>query len=133
MSGTITRVLVVDDEEILRTLMESVLSLEGFAVDTSASAEDAMIRLARSEYDLVIADNSMPGMQGLDLLAEIRRTRPELPVVIMTAYGSIEVSMRAHELGAAGYLLKPFEDIHAIAEEVRRVVARSDRERLAKG
>lgn len=124
------RILVVDDEEILRTMIRDVLKLEGFAVETAASGEEALEVLGEAaDFALVITDNNMPGLQGLDVLARLREAAPGLPVIIMTAYGSIDVSMRAHELGASGYLLKPFDDIEVIVQEVRRVLARAEKDR----
>jgi len=126
-------ILVVDDEEILRNLLRDVLTLDGFDVETARSGEEALSVMEARGIDLVICDNNMPGMQGLDLLAEVRRNDTILPVIIMTAYGSIEVSMRAHDLGASGYLLKPFDDIEVVAKEVRRALDRADKERRLKG
>jgi CheY-like chemotaxis protein len=130
MSSSSRRILVVDDEEILRAMIRDVLALEGFEVETAASGEEALERLQTpGAFALVITDNNMPGLQGLEVLAKLRQSAPDLPVIIMTAYGSIDVSMRAHELGASGYLLKPFDDIEVIVQEVRRVLARAERAR----
>ena len=118
------KILVVDDEEILRTMIRDVLRMEGFPVEIAASGEDALQMMTEETFDMVITDNNMPGIQGLELLADIRGRDKKLPVIIMTAYGSIDVSMRAHELGASGYLLKPFDDIDVIVQEVRRVFSR---------
>ena len=124
------RVLVVDDEEILRSMIRDVLSLEGCQVETASSGEEALDRLTKGDaFDLIVTDNNMPGIQGLDVLAHVRKTMPDLPVIIMTAYGSIDVSLRAHELGASGYLLKPFDDIEVIVQEVSRVLARAEKAR----
>lgn len=129
MSTRPPRILVVDDEEILRCTIRDVLALEGHDVDTARSAEEALEKLdLPGRYDVVLSDNDMPGMQGLDVLAHIRMNDPKLPFIIMTAYGSIDVSLRAHELGASGHLLKPFDDIQVIPKEVEKVLARARKE-----
>ncbi len=86
-----TRILVVDDEDILGEMLSDVLSLEGYEVTVVRSGEDALVRLTEGPYQLVVTDNSMPGMSGLELLAQIRDRWPEIPVILMTAYGSIDV------------------------------------------
>lgn len=120
-------ILVVDDEEILRTMIRDVLRVEGYNVEMVGSGEAALEHMAMHPVDMVITDNNMPGIQGLELLADVRSRDPKLPVIIMTAYGSIDVSMRAHELGASGYLLKPFDDIEVIVQEVKRVFSRVEK------
>lgn len=129
MPSPAPRILVVDDEESLLLLIQSVLALEGFAVDAVGSAEEALEGIASAHYDLVITDNNMPGMHGLELATELGKSHPDLPVILMTAYGSINMSMRAHSLGVSGYLLKPFDDIDVIVQEVRRVLGRASRDR----
>ncbi len=124
-----TRILVVDDEDVVAEMLVEVLRLEGYEVSSVRSASEALLRLASEPFGLLITDNSMPGMSGLDLLAEARSRWPELPVILMTAYGSIDVSIRAHELGAAGYLLKPFDDITVVSTEVREALERWARRR----
>lgn len=107
-------------------MVKEVLSLDGYEVLTAISGEEALERLEAGLVDIVLTDNNMPGMQGLDLLAEVRERWPDVPVIIMTGYGNMQVSMRAHELGAAGYLLKPFEDIALISREVEAVARRME-------
>ncbi len=122
------RILVIDDEEILRLMVRDVLALEGHEVDVASSGEEGLEAFGGAAYDLVVTDNNMPGIEGLEVLRRIREANPDVPVILMTAFGSLQVSMQAHELGAAGYLLKPFDDISAITREVSRVFARLERE-----
>jgi CheY-like chemotaxis protein len=124
------RILVIDDEEILRSMLREVLKVDGYHVDTAPSGEEGIALHRKEAYDLVIVDNNMPGgIEGLDVLAELRSGPSPTPVILMTAYNSMRVSMRAHELGAAGFLLKPFDDITAISKEVASVLSRADREK----
>lgn len=116
------RVLIVDDEPVLREMLRDLLELDGWKVDTASSAEVALELLEDTAYDLVMTDNIMPGMRGLELLERMQVRWPHIPVMIMTAYGSLEVSMRAYDLGAKGYLLKPFEDLSVVQDEVTKVM-----------
>jgi DNA-binding NtrC family response regulator len=107
------RILVVDDEEKLRRVIELQLSTAGFEVDKAASAEEALKLVDRA--DLVLTDLKLPGMDGLALLAAIRRQNTHAPVVVMTAFGTIEVAVEAMKAGAVDFLLKPFSLDHLMA------------------
>jgi DNA-binding NtrC family response regulator len=107
------RILVVDDEEKLRRVIELQLSTAGFEVDKAASAEEALKLAERA--DLVLTDLKLPGMDGLGLLAAIRRQNMFAPVIMMTAFGSIQVAVEAMKAGAADFLLKPFSLDHLMA------------------
>ena len=107
------RILVVDDEEKLRRVIELQLSTAGFEVDKAASAEEALKLAERA--DLVLTDLKLPGMDGLALLAAIRHQNMFAPVIMMTAFGSIQVAVEAMKAGAADFLLKPFSLDHLMA------------------
>jgi DNA-binding NtrC family response regulator len=107
------RILVVDDEEKLRRVIELQLSTAGFEVDKAASAEEALKLADRA--DLVLTDLKLPGMDGLELLAAIRHQNTHSPVIVMTAYGTVEVAVQAMKAGAADFLLKPFSLDHLMA------------------
>ncbi len=107
------RILVVEDEEKLRRVIELHLASEGFDVDKARTAEEAL-RLAE-RADLILTDLRLPGMDGLGLLSALRRQNMNSPVVIMTAYGSVETAVQAIKAGATDFLLKPFSLDHLIA------------------
>src|SRR5579864_3668311 len=107
------RVLVVDDEEKLRRVLELQLSTAGFEVDKARSAEEALKLVDRA--DLILTDLKLPGMDGLELLAAIRRQNMRSPVIVMTAFGSVEVAVEAMKSGAVDFLLKPFSLDHLMA------------------
>jgi len=107
------RILVVDDEEKLRRVIELQLTAAGFDVDKAASAEDGLKLSERA--DLVLTDLKLPGMDGLELLAAIRRQNMNAPVIVMTAFGTIEVAVQAMKAGAIDFLLKPFSLDHLMA------------------
>lgn len=104
------RILVVEDEDKLRRVIELQLISAGFEVEQAASAEEALKRIDRVE--MVITDLRMPGMDGLELLATIRRQNQDLPVIVMTAFGTVENAVQAMKAGASDFLLKPFSLDH---------------------
>jgi DNA-binding NtrC family response regulator len=104
------RILIVEDEEKLRRVLELQLSSAGFDVDQAATAEDGLRVVDRA--DLVLTDLKLPRMGGLELLAAIRRQNAQVPVVMMTAFGSIETAVESMKAGATDFLLKPFSLDH---------------------
>jgi DNA-binding NtrC family response regulator len=113
--------LVVDDEEILREFLRETLARAGYAVGVAADGDEALGALERDAYALVLMDQSMPRRDGLDTLGAIRRAHPRLPVVMMTAYGTVESAVAAMRLGAVDYVQKPF-DAERVEEVVERVL-----------
>lgn len=103
------KILIVDDDIQLRKSFARLLSIEGYWVESVSNAEDALDYLANSKIDLVILDYKLPKMDGLSCLKVIRRLYPELPVIIMTAYGTSHTAIEAMKIGAFDYVLKPFE------------------------
>ncbi|MBI5607565.1 MAG: sigma-54-dependent Fis family transcriptional regulator [Deltaproteobacteria bacterium] len=102
------RILLVDDERISRVTTGRQLGQVGYQVQTAESAEQALELFAQQPCDVIITDLRMPGMDGLELLARLRRERPDTDVIVMTAFGSVETAVRAMREGAADYLTKPF-------------------------
>ncbi len=104
------RVMIVDDEEVLRDVLEVVLRREGFDVVLAASGEEALNLLDGDEVDLVILDVMLPGISGIDTLRAIRIANPTLPVVVITAFSSIDGAIEAMKFGAFHYIPKPFKN-----------------------
>jgi len=102
------RVLVADDEESIRELLARTLALAEYDVETVGDARAALDRLRMADYDLLIADLRMPGMDGLLLVREARRMHPTLSVIIITGYSTEASAIEAVNLGVVGYLVKPF-------------------------
>ncbi len=115
------RVLVVDDEENLNWSLVTSLRREFYAADGALTAEDARRRLVDVEYDCIISDIQMPGMDGFQLLSWLREQRPYARVIMMTAFGSPSVRQEAIRHGVAAYLEKPF-DLTALKRELRRAL-----------
>ena len=103
-------VLVVDDEAGIRRAVGAELEDQGYEVVMAASGSEALLRFAETEVDLVVTDLKMEGVDGLDVLREVKRRRPEAEVLMMTAYGSVESAVRAMKLGAYHYIEKPFDN-----------------------
>jgi excisionase family DNA binding protein len=102
------RVLVVDDEEGIRDLLSKTLALADYEVDLAHDGRTALDRLRLIQYDLLITDLRMPGVDGLTVIREARRLKAELPVIIITGYSSEASAIEAINLGVQGYLTKPF-------------------------
>jgi signal transduction histidine kinase/DNA-binding response OmpR family regulator/putative methionine-R-sulfoxide reductase with GAF domain len=103
------RILVVDDEERMCRSLDSLLTKEGYKVDTAADGNAAMEIYRRKPHDLVITDIKMPGMDGIRLLRELRHDDPDAMVILMTAYASLDTAVAAINTGAYDYILKPIE------------------------
>jgi EAL domain-containing protein (putative c-di-GMP-specific phosphodiesterase class I) len=103
------RVLVVDDEQLIREILADFLGMEGYSVRTAPDGATAASELRRARYDVVITDLKMPNLGGLDLLAEVRRTNPEALTLVMTGFGTVETAIDALKHGAYDYVLKPFK------------------------
>ncbi len=125
-------ILVIDDDAVACEYLDEALSREGHEVHTFNSPTEAF-RQDFSRYDLVISDIRMPGMDGLQLLRHVREHHPDLPVILVTAYGSLETTMEALHSGAWDYISKPFSP-EAIRSMVQKVLAMRDlHERRMKG
>ena len=124
-----SRILVVDDEMNARSALVELLSEEGYVVESAADGFKALGKAAEFAPDLVLTDLKMPGMDGLQLVARLREGDPDLPVVVMTAFGEVETAARAMRSGARDYLAKPVN-----VEELSLVVGRElDQRRARRG
>ncbi|MCC7054711.1 MAG: PAS domain S-box protein [Gemmatimonadaceae bacterium] len=117
------RIMVVDDEPAVAAFLSNALARFGYRTSAFTSADAAMAQLAdpQEHYDLLITDMTMPQISGEDLLREVRRTHPNLPVVVCTGFSASMTPERAYELGAAGYLTKPLS-VNELALQVRRIL-----------
>lgn len=118
MSG---RVLVVDDERGVCELLEAGLERKGFEVAWRTSGPEALALLGNRDFDVVVTDLTMPGMTGLELCARVAAIRPEVPVVVITAFGSADTATAAIRAGACEFLTKPFE-LSALRQTLERAI-----------
>ena len=126
------RILIVDDEEVLRDVLDAVLRREGFDVVSASTGEEALSLLDGEEIDLVILDIMLPGISGIDTLRSMRISNPHLPVIIITAFSSIDGAIEAMKHGAYHYIPKPFKNEEVIitvnkALEQRRLSNENER------
>ena len=126
------KILVVDDEKTVCESVNKIFSRKGYTVDDSLNAKEAMEKIKKTSYDLVITDMKMPEMGGLELLEIIKDYYPELEVILITGYPSTDTADKAIKLGAADYIPKPFtpDEIIEIAEKAlkRRKIEKEEKE-----
>ena len=115
------QILIVEDDHDLREALVTTLELSKFRVREAANAQEALARLAEAPVDMVVSDVNMPGLSGHELLAEVQRLYPGLPMMLITAYGQISHAVSAMQAGAIDYLVKPFEP-QVLVQAVSRIV-----------
>ncbi|MDR1083695.1 MAG: sigma-54 dependent transcriptional regulator [Deltaproteobacteria bacterium] len=103
-------ILIVDDEEHIRKIMSIMLGKKGYVCKTAASGEEALALMDRESFEAVLTDLHMPGLDGLGLLAKIKQTAPELVVIVVTAFATLETAILAMKAGAYDYIAKPFNE-----------------------
>lgn len=123
------RVLVVDDEPNIRTTIRIALETSGYVVTDAATGEAAVAAAARAPHDVVLLDLRLPDIDGLEVLARLRKAHPALSVVLLTAHGSIDAAVAAMKLGAADFLQKPLTPAALRAALTRALAARPSPER----
>jgi DNA-binding NtrC family response regulator len=121
-------ILVVDDESEIREGLELLLNTEGYVTSSAESGEAGLMRLEEEPFDLVLLDVSLPDRNGLDILREIRRRDPNLSVVLITAYGSIDMARAAFKSGAQDYITKPWSNDELLIQVAQAVEGRRLRE-----
>src|SRR6266849_2166610 len=121
-------ILVGDDEAEIREGLELLLRGEGYGVSSAETGESGLAKLEERPFDLLLLDVSLPDRNGLELLREIRRRDPHLSVVLITAYGSIEMARAAFKGGAVDYITKPWSNDELLAQVAQAVESRRLRE-----
>ncbi len=121
-------VLIVDDEERFRNTMCKLLTVRGLAADTAGSGPEALEILKSGSHDVLILDVRMPDMSGVEVLSEVRKINPEIEVIIMTGYASVDTAKEIMKLGAYDYMLKPY----ATDELLEKIEAAFDRKKARK-
>jgi two-component system response regulator AtoC len=117
------KLLVVDDDAVTRDLIREVFEKEGFDISTAASGEEALEALAKTSFPLVLSDIRMLGIDGIELLARVRKKSPETFVILMTGFGNLEGAVRAIQEGAYDYISKPFK-----IQELKALVFRANKQ-----
>jgi DNA-binding NtrC family response regulator len=119
------RVLIVDDEPSVLTLLEMAFAQRSWDLATAETGEAALASFKATRPDVVLADKNLPGISGVDLIREIRKSNEDLGIILMTGYASAESAQETLNLGIDEYVQKPFEDVMLLAGLIERVIARS--------
>src|SRR5256885_442205 len=114
-------ILVVDDERAIQEILDFTLTAEGYQVATAGSGEEALTRVEQQDFDVILTDIVMPGVDGLEVLERTRLLNPRASVIVMTAYAALETAISALRGGACDFLEKPFE-IEDLKQRVRRLL-----------
>ncbi len=109
-------VLIIDDEAEIRESLQTLLELEGFAVETAATGEAGLQRIGEHPFDLILLDLTLPGRDGMEILSEIRAHETGLPVIMITAFGTVENAVRAMQGGAVNFVQKPWDNEKLLAD-----------------
>lgn len=102
------KVLIVDDERMICDSLGLILSRRGIEITTALNGQDAIRLIKKNDYNLIILDFSLPDIDGLNVLTQLKQLRPDTPVIFMTGYGSETISIKAFKLGVSDYFIKPF-------------------------
>src|SRR5579871_2993138 len=117
--------MVVDDEPLIRETLAEYLTQEGYAVTACASGEEAMRAASESRFDVALCDVQLPGIDGIELLDRLLQLNPEMFVVLITAYATVENAVEAFQRGAHDYLMKPIL-LDEVSGKIRRMLAARD-------
>jgi len=120
-------ILIIDDEKSLLDLLTVILKKEGYRVKACLAASKVFELLEKEEFDLLICDIKLPEVSGMEILRYVRESRPEIPVIMITAYGSLKQAVEALKAGALDYILKPFD-----VEELKIIIAKELEKRRLK-
>jgi DNA-binding NtrC family response regulator len=116
-------ILIIDDEIAIRESLQALLEMEGYRVAVAGDGEEGLARIASEPYDIVLLDYALPGRNGLEVLAEIRDRDPQLAVIMVTAFGTVENAVKAMQVGASNFIQKPWDNEKLLAD-VRAAIAR---------
>ena len=122
-SGDPQRILIIDDEAAIRESLETLLTLEGYVVETAVNGEEGLLSIEESLYDLVLLDLALPGKSGLEILPLIRERHPSLPVIMITAFGKVDNVVDAIRFGAQNFVQKPWDNEKLLAD-IRSAIGR---------
>jgi diguanylate cyclase (GGDEF)-like protein len=126
-------ILVVDDEQVMQDVMRDILTDCGYIVDVESNGESALARLKENDYALIFADVRMPKMDGMEFLRRAKHLNPEMDIIMMTGYATVDIAVEAMKLGARDFITKPFNLDHiklVSAREIERKVLKKQAEEV---
>ncbi len=122
-------ILVIEDDRKMRDGLVEILKDEGYKVESAENGQSGLDKLKKKDFDIVLTDLMMPVVGGMEVLREIKRTKPKTSVIIITAFGTIENAVDAIKVGASDYITKPFK-IDEIQTKIRKVLAETEFEKV---
>jgi DNA-binding NtrC family response regulator len=124
------RILIIEDDDEMRSLLKDFIEEEGYEADSVEKGTYAIRKLMTDSFDLIITDIRMPGYSGLEILPELKRLQPRIPIIVITAFGSEEVYRKALSRGANAYLEKPIQ-FYKLKELIQEII--STKESVVRG
>jgi DNA-binding response OmpR family regulator len=124
--GTPVRILVIDDEAVIKEVLQIAFEEAGWKVAKADTGEEAVRRMRDQQFDVLVVDKNLPGMSGIDFIREVRKQNRVIRVLLITAYGSVESAVETLNLGIDAYLEKPFPNVHDLVRAVKVALARFD-------
>ncbi|MEJ2055289.1 MAG: response regulator, partial [Calditrichaceae bacterium] len=121
------RILAVDDEEVILDSFRKILVLDGYSIDTVETGQEALGLIQKHHYDFCFTDLKMPEMDGVDVCKSVKHLRPDIDVIIITGYASVETAVETMKYGAMDYIEKPFTEDELVAMVDKFVIRRNDR------
>jgi DNA-binding NtrC family response regulator len=116
-------ILIVDDDETIQTVLQEILKLEGYAVETAASGKEAIEKSEASFFNLSLVDIKLPDMEGTELITELNKTNPQMIKIIITGFPSFDNAVKSLNLGADSYVMKPVNSkdlLELVAEKLQK-------------
>jgi len=127
VKNPVAKILCVDDEDVILDSFRKILVLDGYSVDTVTKGQEALKLIQNHHYDFVFTDLKMPEMDGVEVTKAVKHLRPDIDVIIITGYASVETAVETMKYGAMDYVQKPFTDEELLAFVKKAVVKRQDR------
>ena len=126
--GEAARILVIDDDENIRKVLETILEDEGYIVETAETAKKGIEESEKAFYNLALIDVRLPDMEGIELLSKLRNTKPKMRKIIITGYPTLQNAVAAVNKGADAYVMKPFE-VDKILQTIREQLKKQEEEK----
>jgi DNA-binding NtrC family response regulator len=122
------RILIIDDDENIRKVLETILADEGYIVDSAETAKKGIEKSDKAFYNLALIDVRLPDMEGIELLSKLRNTKPKMRKIIVTGYPTLQNAMAAVNKGADAYVMKPF-DVERILQTIKEQLKKQEEEK----
>ena len=122
------KILIIDDDENIRKVLQAILEDEGYTVDTAETAKKGIERSEKAFYNLALIDVRLPDMEGIELLSKLRGTKPKMRKIIVTGYPTLQNAVSAVNKGADAYVMKPFE-VEKILQTIREQLTKQEEEK----